>query len=71
MKSKTFTNKEDFEKSLLPKEPKVIKVRTVVIGVAMFIALVASFIGGLVYANVYTDTVHAQAVELSKHLNGK
>ena len=50
------------------KEPKTIKVRTVVIGVAMFVALVASFIGGLVYANVYTDTVHAQAVELSKHL---
>ena len=54
-----------------PKEPKVIKVKTVVVAVAVFVALVASFIAGIVYANNYNDTVQAQAIELSKQLNVK
>ena len=54
-----------------PKEPKTIQVRTVVIAVAVFVALVASFVGGIIYANNYNDTVKAQAIELSKQLNVK
>ena len=52
-----------------PKEPKVIKVKTVVVAVCVFVALVASFVAGIVYANNYNDTVQAQAIELSKQLN--
>ena len=66
--NKVYTTKEDFEKSLLPKEPRTIKVRTVVISVAVFIALIASFIAGTIAATHYTDTVHAQAIELSLKL---
>lgn len=51
-----------------PKEPKVIKVKTVVVAVAMFVALVASFISGIVFANSYNDNVKAQAIELSKQV---
>ena len=54
-----------------PKEPKTIKVKTVVVAVAVFVAIVASFIAGIVYANNYNDTVQAQAIELSKQLNEK
>lgn len=50
------------------KEPKTIKVRTVVISAAVLIALVVAFIGGIVYANNYNDSVSAKAIELSKHL---
>lgn len=53
------------------KETKTIKVSTLIIGIAVFIGLVASFIGGIVTANHYKDTVHAQAVELSKTLDKK
>ena len=52
-----------------PKEPKTIKVKTVVVAVAVFVAIVVSFIAGIVYANNYNDTVQAQAIELSKQLN--
>lgn len=54
-----------------PKEPKTIQVRTVVIAASVFVALVASFVGGIIYANNYNDTVKAQAIELSKQLNVK
>ena len=53
------------------KEPKTIQVKTVVISVAVFVALVASFIGGIVFANSYNDNVKAQAIELSKQVNVK
>ena len=51
-----------------PKEPKTIQVKTVVISVAVFVALVAAFISGIVVANSYNDNVEAQAIELSKQL---
>jgi hypothetical protein len=50
------------------KEPKTIKVKTLVTGIAFAVALIVSFIGGIIVSAHYTDTVHAQAVELSKHL---
>ena len=53
------------------KEPKTIKVRTVVISMAVIIGLIASFIGGIVYANNYNDTVKAQAFELSSKIQNK
>ncbi len=58
-----------------PKEPKVIKVKTVVVAVAMFVALVASFVSGIVFANSYNDNVKAQAIneaaDIVKQLNVK
>ena len=51
-----------------PKEPKVIKVKTVVVAACVFVAIVAAFIGGIVFSNSYNDNVKAQAIELSKQL---
>ena len=51
-----------------PKQPKTIKLSTVIVSVVILIALIASFIGGIATANHYQTTVKAQAVELSKEL---
>ena len=48
-------------KKTTTKQPKTIKVRTVVISVAVFIALIASFFMGIAVANGYNDTVDAKA----------
>ena len=50
------------------KEPKTIKVSTLIISIAVVVGMVASFIGGIIVANSYNSTVKAQAVELSKEL---
>lgn len=47
------------------KEPKTIKVTTLVIVIAFIVVALSGFIGGIVYSNVYTNTVHAEAVKLS------
>lgn len=53
------------------KTPRVIKVSTVITSVVVLLALLASFIGGVVYANTYNSTVKAQAVEMSKEFKSK
>jgi len=50
------------------KEPKTIKVKTLVIAVSFVIVAIVSFLGGMYAQGKYNDTVHAQAVELSKTL---
>lgn len=61
-------------KKTTTKQPRTIKVRTVVISVAVFIALIASFFGGIAVANGYNDTVDAKAhqkAEAIKELSSK
>lgn len=53
------------------KQPKTIKVSTLLIGIGVFIALVAAFYCGTVVANNYKETVQAQALELSKKIDRK
>lgn len=51
------------------KQPKTIKLSTLIVGIAVAISLVASFIAGTVFANKYNARVEARAVELSsKHV---
>lgn len=51
------------------KQPKTIKVSTLIVGIAVAIGLVVSFIAGTVFANKYNAQVEARAVELSsKHV---
>lgn len=47
-------------------EPKTIKVKTLVIGVAVVVAIIASFIGGIITANNYNAKVTADAQELAE-----
>lgn len=53
------------------KSPKTVKVSTLVIAVAVLLGLIASFIGGIVYANSYNDTVNAKAMERVKEIELK
>lgn len=53
------------------KSPRTIKVKTLVIAIAVVIGLIASYIGGIATANSYNDTVKAQAIELSKEFSLK
>lgn len=51
------------------KQPKTIKLSTLIIGIAVAISLVASFIAGTVFSNKYNAQVEARAIELSsKHV---
>ena len=51
------------------KQPKTIKVSTLIIGVIVLVSLVISFIAGTIFANKYNAQVEARAVELSsKHV---
>lgn len=54
-----------------PKEPRTIKVSTVVIAVLVLVGLVASFIGGVQYANNYNSVVEAKAMEQVKTIELK
>lgn len=56
------------QKAKVVKQPKTIKLSTLLIAVAVIVAMVASFIGGVVYTNNYNHTIKAQAIELSKEL---
>ena len=61
-------------KKTTTKQPRTIKVRTVVISVAVFIALIASFFTGVSVASGYHDTVDAKATqkaEAIKELSSK
>ena len=74
MKNKTFTNKEDSEKSLLPQEPKApktIKVSTVIISVIVVIALVGSFIGGITYKSYDQNRITSEAAALVQTLKSQ
>lgn len=51
------------------REPKTIKVSTVVISVLVLLGLIAAFIGGIAYNENYNSTVQAKAVELSSKLS--
>lgn len=51
------------------REPKTIKVSTVVISVLVLLGLIAAFIGGIAYNENYNSTVEAKAVELSSKLS--
>jgi hypothetical protein len=59
---------KEIKTTKVAKAPKTVKVSTIVISVAVALGFVASFIGGVVYANHYNATVKAQAIELSKEL---
>lgn len=51
------------------KQPKTIKLSTLIVGIAVAISLVVSFIGGMVFANKYNARVEARAAEISsKHV---
>lgn len=54
-----------------PTSPRTIKVKTLVIAVAVIVGFVASFLGGIATAHSYNATVKAQAVELSKEFASK
>lgn len=43
--------------------PRTIKVSTLIIATLVLLGLVASFIGGTIYANNYNSTVEAKALE--------
>jgi len=53
------------------KQPKTVRVSTVVISVAVLIALVISFAAGAITANTYKNKVQAQAIELSSKISDK
>ena len=53
------------------KEPRTVKVSTLIISIAVVVGLIISFIGGIIVANNYNSTVKAQAVELSKEFTLK
>ena len=54
-----------------PKAPKTIKVKTLVVSVAVLLGMIASFIAGTVVANNYNSTVKARALELAKEFDSK
>lgn len=56
-------------KPTVEKQPKTIKVSTVVISVLMLLGLIAAFIGGIAYNENYNSTVQAKAIELSSKLS--
>lgn len=56
-------------KPTVEKQPKTIKVSTVVISVLVLLGLIAAFIGGIAYNENYNSTVEAKAVELSSKLS--
>ena len=56
-------------KPTVEKQPKTIKVSTVVISVLVLLGLIAAFIGGIAYNDNYNSTVEAKAVELSSKLS--
>lgn len=45
------------------KEPKVIKVSTVVISVLVVIGLIVSFVAGNIYANKHNDMIEEKTLE--------
>jgi hypothetical protein len=51
-----------------PKEPKTIKVKTVIVSIIIVLALVGSFIGGIVYEKNDQVRVNKQAAKLIKSL---
>lgn len=51
------------------KQPKTIKVSTVVTAVLVLIGLIAAFICGISYNEMYNSIVQAKAVELSSKLS--
>lgn len=53
------------------KAPKTIKLSTLIIGIAVTVGFVISFVGGMIFANNYNDTVEAKAVQLSAKHVGK
>lgn len=50
---------------LRPQEPKTIKVKTVIISVAMFVTVVASFLGGWFSHIEYSYGVQTEAAQLA------
>ena len=56
-------------KPAVEKQPKTIKVSTVVISVLVLLGLIAAFIGGVAYNENYNQSVQAKAVELSSKLS--
>lgn len=56
-------------KPTVEKQPKTIKVSTVVMSVLVLLGLIAAFIGGIVYNENYNQSVQAKAVELSSKLS--
>ena len=56
-------------KPTVEKQPKTIKVSTVVISVLVLLGLIASFIGGIAYNESFNNQVNAKAVELSSKLS--
>jgi hypothetical protein len=51
-----------------PKVPKTIKVKTVIVSIIIVLALVGSFIGGIVYEKNDQVRVNKQAAKLIKSL---
>ena len=50
------------------KQPKTFKRSSVYITIGIIVAVITGYVGGVISVNFFQDTVHAQAVELSKHL---
>ncbi len=50
------------------KEPRTIKLSTLIITVCYIIVALGSFVGGMIYEHNYNDNVHAEAVKLEKSL---
>lgn len=55
-------------KSTEPKAPRTIKIKTLVIVVAILFSHVGAFVGGIVANNAYNDMIEAQAFERAQHL---
>ena len=56
-------------KPTVEKQPKTVKVSTVVVSILVLLGLIAAFIGGIAYNETYNSTVQAKAVELSSKLS--
>lgn len=59
------------KQAAVQKQPKTIKVSTLIIAVAVVAGLILSFYAGTAVANSYNATVQAKAVELTKEFELK
>lgn len=53
------------------KQPKTVKLSTLIVVIGVVIGFVASFVAGAMYANHYNKTVETRAIELASKIKSK
>lgn len=53
------------------KQPKTIKLSTLIVAIGVVIGLITSFVAGTMFANHYNKTVEARAIELASKIKSK